>query len=146
MKLDEKLYRRMVQLGLTQQALSLRAGVSDSEVSRLLNGQSKRPGLHNILRLARALGVSVDYLADDELEDDPLIPDAPIGDEEREVVERSRSLGFRDVLKVLDAVRILGFDVAIRRLYGLDVRLGREAGDGEAAVRPPIDAGHARSG
>ena len=144
MTLDEKLYQRMVQLGLTQQALSLRAGVSDSEVSRLLNGQSKRPGLHNILRLARALNVSVDYLADDALEDDPLVPDEPIGDDERQVVERSRALGFRDVLMILDAVRILGYDVAIRRLYGLDVRSDREAVDGDVAIPHPLDAGHAR--
>ena len=130
-KLDEKLYRRMVQLGMTQQGLSQKSGVSDSEISRLLNGQSKRPGLHNILRLARALDVSLDYLADDDAATDPRPPSAQeLSPVEREMVERVRSLGFREVEMLLDAIRILGFDLAIRRLYGLEARADAEPASG----------------
>lgn len=112
----------MLQLGLSQQALAQKSGVSDSEVSRLLKGQSKRPGLHNILRLARALDVSVDFLADDTLQDDPFqdLPSAP--PEEEAVLELVRSIGSREVSMILDATRILGFETAIRRLYGVEFR------------------------
>lgn len=120
--LARKLDRRMLQLGLSQQALAQKSGVSDSEVSRLLKGQSKRPGLHNILRLARALDVSVDFLADDTLQDDPFqdLPSAP--PEEEAVLELVRSIGSREVSMILDATRILGFETAIRRLYGVEFR------------------------
>jgi transcriptional regulator with XRE-family HTH domain len=122
LRLDEKIYRRMLQLGMSQQALAQKSGVSDSEISRLLNGQSKRPGLHNILRLARALDVSLDFLADDELGADPRSAADSLPAAERELLDRARSIGFREVEMLLDATRILGFDMAIRRLYGIDHR------------------------
>jgi transcriptional regulator with XRE-family HTH domain len=112
----------MLQLGMSQQALAQKSGVSDSEISRLLNGQSKRPGLHNILRLARALDVSLDFLADDELGTDPRSNSDALSSAERELLDRAQSIGFREVEMLLDATRILGFDVAIRRLYGIDHR------------------------
>ena len=112
----------MRQLGLSQQALAQKSGVSDSEISRLLKGQSKRPGLQNIFRLARALEVSVDYLADDRLVADPHSPRESCPSAEQELLERARSIGLREVRMILDATRILGFETAIRRLYALDVR------------------------
>jgi len=121
MKLEEKLYKQMILLNLTQQALARKAGVSDSEVSRLLHGQSKRPGLQNVARLAKALEVSLDYLADDSLDEDPFGPATALSDAERALLDRARELGIREALMVLDATRIQGFDLAIRRLYGLSV-------------------------
>ncbi|MEW4569192.1 helix-turn-helix transcriptional regulator [Tautonia sp. JC769] len=120
--LARKLDRRMVQLGLSQQALAQKSGVSDSEVSRLLKGQSKRPGLHNILRLARALDVSVDFLADDTLHDDPRDDRPAIPPEDEALLELARAIGNREVAMILDATRILGFETAIRRLYGVEFR------------------------
>lgn len=117
MKLEEKIYRLMLLRGLNQQKLSQLAQVSDSEISRLLNGQSKRPGLNSVFRLARALEVSVDFLADDELEADPHQQGDPLSRDERDVLDRARSLGLRNALMVLDASKILGFETAIRRLY-----------------------------
>ena len=61
----------MARQGLNGQKLAQRSKVSDSEISRILAGKS-RPGLENAFRLARAVGVSLDYLADDALEIDPL--------------------------------------------------------------------------
>ncbi|QDV32911.1 helix-turn-helix domain-containing protein [Tautonia plasticadhaerens] len=122
LRLDEKIYRRMLQLGMSQQALAQKSGVSDSEISRLLNGQSKRPGLHNILRLARALEVSLDFLADDQLGSDPRSAVDSLSGDDRELLDRARSIGHREVAMLLDATRVLGFEVAIRRLYGIDHR------------------------
>lgn len=122
MNLARKLDRRMLELGFSQQALAQKSGVSDSEVSRLLKGQSKRPGLHNILRLARALEVSVDYLADDSLQDDPCAELPAIPSEEAALLDLVRTIGSREVEMILDATRILGFETAIRRLYGVEFR------------------------
>ncbi|WP_158633709.1 helix-turn-helix domain-containing protein [Tautonia sociabilis] len=135
-RIDEKIYRRMVQLGLSQQALSQKSGVSDSEISRLLNGQSKRPGLHNILRLARALEVSLDYLADDELATDPRTGVDPLSGDERHLLDRARQIGLREVEMILDATRVLGFDMAIRRLYGLDGRAEPDHAGAKDLSRP----------
>lgn len=135
LRLDEKIYRRMLQLGMSQQALAQKSGVSDSEISRLLNGQSKRPGLHNILRLARALGVSLDFLADDQMGSDPRSALDALSADERDLLDRARSLGLREVEMLLDAARVLGFEVAIRRLYGIDHRPEPD--------QPPKDSGRA---
>ena len=70
MTLEQKLHSRMVGLGLNGQRLARKSEVSDSEISRILAGKS-RPGLENAFRLAKAVGVSLDYLADDTLETDP---------------------------------------------------------------------------
>jgi transcriptional regulator with XRE-family HTH domain len=126
MKLAEKLYKRMIVLGLNQQKLAQKAKVSDSEVSRILRGQSKKPSLDNIFRLARAVGVSVDYLADDQLEADPRTSPDPLSTDESELLTRCRALGYRNSLLLLDAAAILGHDVAIRRLYALEPKPGSE--------------------
>ena len=70
MELKIKLKNLMNGQGLNGQKLARLSQVSDSEISRILQGKS-RPGLDNALRLARALGVSLDYLADDKLEVEP---------------------------------------------------------------------------
>ncbi len=123
MSLAEKILKHMNLLGLSQQLLAERSGVSDSEVSRLLNGRSKRPGLQSISKLAHALGVSIDYLADDSLENDPHQGADPRTAIEWEIVKRSRELGTRDILHIIGAVRVLGIDLALRRLYGIDGRI-----------------------
>src|SRR5271165_6277639 len=61
MELKVKLKNLMNDKGLNGQKLARLSQVSDSEISRILQGRS-RPGLDNALRLAQALGVSLDYL------------------------------------------------------------------------------------
>jgi transcriptional regulator with XRE-family HTH domain len=129
MKLEEKLYKQMLLRGLNQQRLATQSRVSDSEISRLLNAQAKRPGLYSVLRLARVLGVSLDYLADDSLEADPHQGGDDLSPDEREALDRIRAIGPRQALMLLDAAKILGPEMALRRLYGLD-------GRGESAPRP----------
>src|SRR6516165_10624811 len=81
-KLKDKLLTEMARHSLNGQRLAQRAKVSDSEISRILSGQST-PGLENAFRLARAVGVSLDYLADDALEVDPLRATDPLTSDER---------------------------------------------------------------
>ena len=48
--------------GLTQQELAARAGTSYQTVWRIENGKHAEPGIYIARRIARALGVSLDYL------------------------------------------------------------------------------------
>src|ERR1700730_16390359 len=91
-RLKDKLLTEMTRQGLNGQKLAQRSKVSDSEISRILSGQST-PGLENAYRLARAVGVSLDFLADDSLEDDPLGATDPVTPEERRLLELSQRLG-----------------------------------------------------
>src|SRR3954467_12999051 len=115
MKLEEKLLNQMVRLGLNGQKLARNSKVSDSEISRILAGKS-RPGLENAFKLARAVGGSLDYLADDALDEDPFQEVDPAPADEREMPEIVRQMGTRPALRILDAAQILGHEVAIRRI------------------------------
>src|SRR5438105_6342288 len=114
MKLEEKLLTRMVRLGLNGQKLARTSKVSDSEISRILAGKS-RPGLENAFRLARAVGVSLDYLADDALEADPLENTDPLTPDERELLDLAHGIGAARAARILDIVRIVGYEIAMRR-------------------------------
>jgi transcriptional regulator with XRE-family HTH domain len=115
MKLEEKLAAHMVRLGLNGQKLARISQVSDSEISRILAGKS-RPGLENAFRLARAVGISLDFLADDTLTVDPLQDADPLTPEQREVLDLAHGIGRSRAARVLDIVRIVGYDIAMRRL------------------------------
>jgi len=115
MKLEEKLLAQMVRLGLNGQKLARTSKVSDSEISRILAGKS-RPGLENAFRLARAVGVSLDYLADDALETDPLENRDPLSPEERELLDLAHGIGTARAARFLEIVRIVGYEIAMRRL------------------------------
>src|SRR5256885_11715212 len=115
MKLEEKLLTRMVRLGLNGQKLARTSKVSDSEISRILAGKS-RPGLENAFRLAKAVGVSLDYLADDALETDPAKAADPLSPEDREVLDLAHAIGCSRAARVLENIRIVGYELAMRRL------------------------------
>ena len=76
-RFSEKLGQKILQLGLNGQKLARKSDVSDSEISRIMNGKSL-PGLENAMALARAVEVSLDYLADDKVDHDPS-PAARVG-------------------------------------------------------------------
>src|SRR5262245_59469852 len=118
MRFEEKLRKQMLLKGLNQQKLARLSGVSDSEVSRILGGKSQ-PGLENAFKLARAVGVSLDYLADDALESDPSQP-AALPPEEKEVMELVHEVGPRRARRLLETSSELGYEVAIRRLLGAE--------------------------
>ncbi len=126
---SEKLYQKMVQLRMTQKQLHEASGVSDSEVSRILNNKSQ-PGLENAYKLARALGISLDYLADDALDADPARPAEALAGGEQEVLELAQGLGLRQARRLLETATELNYEVAIRRLLGAEMKPLIEVGDG----------------
>jgi transcriptional regulator with XRE-family HTH domain len=117
MELKAKLKNLMSGKGLNGQKLARLSQVSDSEISRILQGKS-RPGLDNALRLAQALAVSLDYLADDKLDAEPPEPADSLSPEERKVLSIIQKIGCPEVLTILENVRFLGYEVAMSRLVG----------------------------
>jgi transcriptional regulator with XRE-family HTH domain len=118
MILKDKLQMLMTHHRLNGQKLARQAQVSDSEISRILQGKS-RPGLDNAFRLAKAVGVSLDYLADDSLDVDTTNQPADnLTTEERKILTIAQKIGCADVLIILETIRFLGYDLAMTRLVG----------------------------
>jgi transcriptional regulator with XRE-family HTH domain len=138
--LQRKLLAQMVRKGMNGQKLAKVSKVSDSEISRILAGKS-RPGLENAFRLAKALGVSLDYLADDSLESEPAKATDPLSPEEREILDLARAIGCPRAVRILENIRIIGYEVAMCRL--LEARPGaasefpERSGPSTSAVSPP---------
>lgn len=65
MKLSEKIYRHRKQLGISQEELADRLGVTRQAVSKWELGSSL-PELETVVALARTFGVSTDYLLSEE--------------------------------------------------------------------------------
>jgi transcriptional regulator with XRE-family HTH domain len=117
MKLKDKLQMLMARQGLNGQKLARLSQVSDSEISRILQGKS-RPGLDNAFRLAKAVGVSLDYLADESLDLDTTQPADLLSPEERKILSLTQRIGVSEVLTILENVRFLGYEMAMSRLVG----------------------------
>ncbi len=142
MELKIKLKNLMNSQGLNGQKLARLSQVSDSEISRILQGKS-RPGLDNALRLARALGVSLDYLADDQLDLMPPEPADALSPEERKVLGIIQKIGCPEVVTILENLRFLGYETAMSRLVG--VRPTTEADKELPDLRSPLPASPALS-
>lgn len=145
MRYAEKLYKAMLLKGLNQQKLSRLSGVSDSEVSRILAGKSN-PSLEYAFRLTQALGISLDYLADDRLDEDPSRSAEAAAIPEREILELAHQLGARLARRILETTTDLGFEVAIRRLLGAEMKPLIEVGDGSQASPPSANTSRGRAG
>jgi transcriptional regulator with XRE-family HTH domain len=143
MELKIKLKNLMNSRGLNGQKLARLSQVSDSEISRILQGKS-RPGLDNALRLARALGVSLDYLADDQLDSEPPEPADSLSLEERKVLGIIQKVGCAEVVTILETLRFLGYEVAMSRLVG--AKPASESEKDLPDLRPPLAATSAISG
>jgi transcriptional regulator with XRE-family HTH domain len=117
MKLKDKLQMLMNRQSLNGQKLARLSHVSDSEISRILQGKS-RPGLDNAFRLARAVNVSLDFLADDSLEVDAAEPAEHLSSDERRILALSQRIGSSEVIAILENVRFLGYEAAMSRLVG----------------------------
>jgi transcriptional regulator with XRE-family HTH domain len=115
MELKQKLQLLMARKGLNGQRLAKLSQVSDSEISRILQGKS-RPGLDNALRLAQAVGVSLDFLADDRMEAEPAPPEDALSSEERKLLAVCQRIGPAEALAILEIVRLLGYELAMTRL------------------------------
>jgi transcriptional regulator with XRE-family HTH domain len=135
MELKIKLQNLMTRRGLNGQKLARLSQVSDSEISRILQGKS-RPGLDNALRLAQAVGVSLDYLADDRLDAEPTEPPDTLSPEERKVLGVIQKVGCSEMLTILETVRFLGYEAAMSRLVGAKpvIEIDKEPPD----IRPTL--------
>ena len=99
----DKLQRLCALRGLDQSALANKVGLSKSSISRILSG-AQEPKLRLAYDLAKALGVTLDYLVDDSPE---------IGPTDQLVMVSE------DELTILKIVRRLGNNVAIDRLLNV---------------------------
>jgi transcriptional regulator with XRE-family HTH domain len=141
MILKDKLHMLMARHSLNGQKLARLSQVSDSEISRILKGKS-RPGLDNAFRLARSVGVTLDYLADDTLDAEPAKPGDVLSPEERKIVAIAQKLGASEVLTLLENIRFLGYDVAMSRLIGGKpiIEIDRDKPDARPVGPPPVAA------
>jgi transcriptional regulator with XRE-family HTH domain len=145
MRLKEKLQILMARHSLNGQKLAKLSQVSDSEISRILQGKS-RPGLDNAFRLAKSVNVSLDFLADDSLDMDASQSGDLMSPDERKVLNLTQKVGAPEVVAILEIVRFLGYDVAMSRLIGAKpiIEIDKESvGDLRAApvlTGPPVPA------
>jgi transcriptional regulator with XRE-family HTH domain len=131
--LQQKLHTQMRSRGLNGQKLAQNSQVSDSEISRILAGKS-RPGLENAFRLAKALGVSLDFLADDSLETDPAQMADSLSAEERRILELAHAIGCSHAMQILENIRIMGYEEAMNRL--LNAKPVIQVGEGDRSASP----------
>jgi transcriptional regulator with XRE-family HTH domain len=139
MELKSKLKNLMNAKGLNGQKLARLSQVSDSEISRILQGKS-RPGLDNALRLAQALDVSLDYLADDQLDSEPPEPADALSPDERRLLGIVQKIGCSEVVTILENLRFLGYEVAMSRLVGAGTKPPSELDKDVPELRAPHPA------
>jgi len=96
----DKLQKLCALRGLDQSALAGKVGLSKSSISRILSG-AQEPKLRVAYDLAKALGVTLDYLVDETPE---LGPNDQLG------------MLTEDELTILKIVRRLGADASFNRL------------------------------
>jgi transcriptional regulator with XRE-family HTH domain len=139
MELKDKLQMLMARAALNGQKLARLSRVSDSEISRILQGKS-RPGLDNAFRLARSVGVTLDYLADDSLDVEPPKPDDHLSSDERRILTLAQKVGCSQVVTILENIRFLGYEVAMSRLVGGKpiIEVDKEIGELRSTAPPPV--------
>jgi transcriptional regulator with XRE-family HTH domain len=138
MELKDKLQMLMARQALNGQKLARSSRVSDSEISRILQGKS-RPGLDNAFRLARSVGVTLDYLADDSLDVEPPRAEDHLSPEERRILALAQRIGCSQVITILENIRFLGYEVAMSRLVGGKpiIEVDKEVSDIRPSMAPP---------
>lgn len=147
MQLKDKLQMLMARANLNGQKLARLSAVSDSEISRILHGKS-RPGLDNAFRLAKAVGVTLDYLADDSADAEPGPPQDALSSEERRILALIHKIGMSEVRAILEIARLLGYETAVSRLIGAKpvVEVESEPISEAAPSIPPSFGGMSRAG
>jgi transcriptional regulator with XRE-family HTH domain len=98
MKMLDKIERLIEERGLTQTAVEGMAGLAGNRISRWKGGMGE-PTARQALRMARILGVSIEYLVNDEVDDPGSASE--LSDEERFVLDAMRDYG----LSSAEAVR-----------------------------------------
>jgi putative transcriptional regulator len=122
----EKLQKLCALRNLDQSALARKVGLSKSSISRILSG-AQEPKLRLAYDLAKALGVTLDYLVEDSPE---------LGPEQHLVMVTEEEM------MILKIVRRLGSNVAIDRL--LNVAAGAPAPSTENRGSTTVSGGRVR--
>lgn len=143
-RFSEKLSQKMLQLGLNGQKLARKSDVSDSEISRIMNGKSL-PGLENAIALSRAVGVSLDYLADDIMDTDPNQPKESANEFEASILKLVREIGFLQSHTLLEISRNLGYELASKRLIEAKPTISPMNETGRAPMTPHVAGGRVNS-
>lgn len=94
--------------GLTQKEVEAQLGFAENRISKWINGAGE-PKAHQVWLLARALGVSAEYLLNDSI-DDPT-NDTGLTEDERYILKTVRSIG-------------LTADEFARKVYGIEMGKG----------------------
>lgn len=119
----EKITALIKQKGLTQKEVEAQLGLAENRISKWANGAGE-PKAHQVWLLAKALGVSAEYLLNDAV-DDPA-NDTGLTEDERYILKTVRSIG-------------LTADEFARRVYGME-RAAAEA-PRKVVVRPKPSSG-----
>ena len=99
MEFPEKLAKLIADSGMNQSRLSRHTGIAQSAISEMTVGK-RRPYLDQGFRIARAIGVPLDYLADDEAQEPP---GPALSDDEEVILKIVRALNL-DVDAVIRAL------------------------------------------
>src|SRR4051812_46954535 len=91
MRFADKLGKLIEERQTSQTRLMRETGIAQSAISAMKRGE-QRPYLWQAQKLARALGVPLDYLADDDA-DDPPAPAVTLTEDERLLLARAREVG-----------------------------------------------------
>lgn len=114
----DKLQKLCALRGLDQTALAGQVGLSKSSISRIMSG-AQEPKLRLAFDLAKALGVTLDYLVDQSPEVGPADQLVMVSEDE---------------LTILKIVRRLGADISIDRLLNVPAPTPSETSDGRAPL------------
>jgi transcriptional regulator with XRE-family HTH domain len=113
----ERIKARRLELEWTQDQLAQKAGISKSFLSDLENGK-RSVGAENLLDIARALGVSIDYLMTGEVSEKP-VTEVPIpATLARFAAEEG--LSFRQTLVLLDMQKQIVAHRSAKKKDGLE--------------------------
>ena len=126
----EKLQQLCALRGLDQSALATKVGLSKSSMSRILSGVQE-PKLRLAYDLAKALGVTLDYLVDESPEVDP---------------NAQLVMVTEDELTILKIVRRLSSNVSIDRLLAVPTPQPAEPRPGPGGQGQPAPSRSANSG
>lgn len=108
-RLGSRIKACRVALGLTQQALAERAGLSQPHVQMIEAGKRREPQLRTVARIAEALGLTIDQLLEIASQDDDLPMEL-----ERFLRTSEVAVTPEELMRLRGAADFLGFQPSLR--------------------------------
>ena len=91
--------------------------------------------LENAFRLSSAVGLSLDFMANENMVEDPILETAGLTEAHRELLAIANAMGVRQVTQLLDIAQHLGYDMALRRLIDARPTIQPVAADSTASTK-----------